>query len=136
MREIYGYSDISNIPVRGEKLICLKNNHKEGLVNGYTFFAQRNARNWDREKESFDLMIDGKTYPVWEGDILGIDPKEYNFFSNLERVDYGYAITCHKSQGSEYDSVIIIDESWGKDKYKWLYTAVTRAKKKVILAYR
>jgi exodeoxyribonuclease-5 len=46
--------------------------------------------------------------------------------------DYGYAITCHKSQGSEWDSLLVIEEPIGKtseERAKWLYTAVTRAKK-------
>lgn len=49
---------------------------------------------------------------------------------------YGYAITCHKSQGSEWDKVLIIEERFPFDKTehaRWLYTAVTRASDKVVL---
>lgn len=53
----------------------------------------------------------------------------------LNNFDYGYAITCHKSQGSEWDTVVVFDESYiFKDlKNKWLYTAITRARKKLII---
>ena len=51
------------------------------------------------------------------------------------RFEYAYAITCHKSQGSEFDFVILFDESWafGEDKNRWLYTAITRAKEKLLI---
>jgi exodeoxyribonuclease-5 len=43
-------------------------------------------------------------------------------------VDFGWVITCHKSQGSQWDEVIVHDESgvFREDADKWLYTAVTR----------
>jgi len=49
---------------------------------------------------------------------------------------YGYAITCHKSQGSEWDNVLVIEEGFPYDKQehqKWLYTACTRAAKKLVI---
>ena len=50
--------------------------------------------------------------------------------------DYGYAITCHKSQGSEWDDVTVVDESavFRQDRDKWLYTAITRAAKRLTIA--
>ena len=49
--------------------------------------------------------------------------------------DFGYAISCHKAQGSEFDKVVIFDESksFPAEQEKWLYTAITRAKKKLII---
>ena len=48
--------------------------------------------------------------------------------------DYAYCITCHKSQGSEFDKVLVFDEYMkGTDHARWLYTAATRAKKKLII---
>jgi ATP-dependent exoDNAse (exonuclease V) alpha subunit len=46
--------------------------------------------------------------------------------------DFGYVITCHKSQGSEWDNVLVWDEYvppqlW--DMKRWRYTAITRAAK-------
>ena len=49
---------------------------------------------------------------------------------------YGYAITCHKSQGSEWDNVLVIEEGFPFDKeehIRWLYTACTRAAKKLVI---
>jgi ATP-dependent exoDNAse (exonuclease V) alpha subunit len=53
----------------------------------------------------------------------------------LNQFQYGYAISCHKSQGSQWDTVVIIDEhnSFRQDGNKWLYTAITRAAKKVVV---
>ena len=51
------------------------------------------------------------------------------------RFEFAYAITCHKAQGSEFDSVVVFDESWAfsEEKSRWLYTAITRAKKKLLI---
>ena len=49
---------------------------------------------------------------------------------------YGYAITAHKAQGSEWDRVLVIEEKFPFDKMehaRWLYTAVTRASQKLVL---
>jgi hypothetical protein len=46
---------------------------------------------------------------------------------------YGYCITAHKSQGSEWPSVLVLNEAWGKEQVNWLYTAVTRAEDEVAI---
>jgi exodeoxyribonuclease-5 len=49
---------------------------------------------------------------------------------------YGYAITCHKSQGSQWDKILIVEEGFPFDKTehaRWLYTAVTRAVEKAVI---
>ena len=49
---------------------------------------------------------------------------------------YGYAITCHKSQGSEWDNVLVLEEKFPFDQEehaRWLYTACTRASEKLVL---
>jgi len=49
---------------------------------------------------------------------------------------YGYAITCHKSQGSEFEKVLVLEESFPFVKLehaRWLYTACTRASEKLVL---
>lgn len=53
----------------------------------------------------------------------------------ITRFEFAYAITCHKAQGSEFDFVIVFDESWvfGEEKNRWLYTAITRAKQKLLI---
>lgn len=52
---------------------------------------------------------------------------------------YGYAITCHKSQGSEWDNVLVLEENFPFDTIehsRWLYTAVTRAAKKLVIVMK
>ncbi len=51
------------------------------------------------------------------------------------RFEFAYAITCHKAQGSEFDFVIVFDESraFGEEQSRWLYTAITRAKDKLMI---
>ena len=51
---------------------------------------------------------------------------------------YAYAVTCHKSQGGQWQNVFIDqgfinDDILGPDYYRWLYTALTRAVDKVFL---
>lgn len=54
-----------------------------------------------------------------------IKPKEF---------DYGYCITCHKSQGSEYSKVLVFEEYLrGGDHAKWLYTAATRSRDRLVI---
>ena len=58
------------------------------------------------------------------GDVI---PKEFT---------YGYAITCHKAQGSEWDKVLVIEEKFPFQKIdhaRWLYTAATRAAEKLVI---
>lgn len=49
---------------------------------------------------------------------------------------YGYAITCHKAQGSEWDKVLVLEEKFPfnrEEHARWLYTACTRASEKLVL---
>ena len=49
---------------------------------------------------------------------------------------YGYAITCHKAQGSQWPQVLVLEESFPFDRIehaRWLYTACTRAEEKLVL---
>ena len=65
----------------------------------------------------------GKLRPKY-GDIV---PKEFA---------YAYAITCHKAQGSSWPNVVVLEESFPFDRMehaRWLYTACTRAEKKLVL---
>ena len=52
------------------------------------------------------------------------------------RMTYGYAITCHSAQGSQWDNVLVIEENFPYDKEehaRWLYTACTRPVSKLVL---
>ena len=56
---------------------------------------------------------------------------------NALQVKYSYSITCHKSQGGQWDRVFVeypyLPEGPNKDFFRWLYTAITRAKKELYL---
>ncbi len=60
-------------------------------------------------------------------------------YLNALRCVYGYALTCHKSQGGEWDEVFLsparnITLNPVKSNYQWIYTAMTRAKKYLYVA--
>ena len=60
--------------------------------------------------------------------------KEFRGMAKPMLFDYAYCITCHKSQGSEFDKVLVFNEYMkSTDHKRWLYTAATRAKKKLII---
>ena len=63
--------------------------------------------------------------------------RNFRYKSSIpDQFTYGYAITCHKSQGSEWDKVLVIEEGFPFDKEehkRWLYTACTRAAKKLVI---
>ena len=60
-----------------------------------------------------------------------------NKFFNALQVKFSYAITCHKSQGGQWDTVFVeqpyLPDGIDKDYLRWLYTAITRAKSKLYL---
>jgi len=62
--------------------------------------------------------------------------KENEYFNGLQ-VKFSYAITCHKSQGGQWDTVFIeqpyLPNGIDRDYIRWLYTAMTRAKNKLYL---
>ena len=46
-----------------------------------------------------------------------------------DEFDFGYALTVHKAQGSQWDAVVLFDESYAfrEHRSRWLYTGITRA---------
>ena len=62
--------------------------------------------------------------------------KNNKFFNELQ-VKFSYAITCHKSQGGQWETIMVeqpyLPNGMDKDYLRWLYTAVTRARKKLYL---
>ena len=70
--------------------------------------------------------------------IIFDDRKMVYGFSELDELDLAYAITVHKSQGSEYDAVVMPMYPTAPMllNRNLLYTAVTRAKKLVVMVGR
>ena len=60
-----------------------------------------------------------------------------NTYFNALQVKFSYAITCHKSQGGQWNTIFVeqpyLPNGMDKDYIRWLYTAVTRAKEKLYL---
>ena len=52
-----------------------------------------------------------------------------------DEFDFGYALTVHKAQGSQWDNVMLFDESYafGEHRNRWLYTGLTRAAKRLTI---
>jgi len=102
----------------GDKVLQLQNNPNLGIMNGDTGVIK--ALTKDDEDEYLYIMFDKMVkYPK----------------TNLDELTLGYAISIHKSQGSEFKNVIIPISAAFRImmKKKLIYTAVTRAKEKIIL---
>ena len=54
---------------------------------------------------------------------------------NSDEFDYGYALTVHKAQGSQWDRLVLFDESFAfrESRERWLYTAITRAAEQITI---
>lgn len=142
IRELTGIST-DPLPVEGDRLVCLRNNHDLGILNGSIWYVQSTeerahttrhiglALSQDPEVQYKEeaLFLHAHTAPF-----LGM---QLNFWEarDFEEFDYGYALTCHKAQGSQWPNVMIFDESktFGVSWRSWLYTAVTRASERVVL---
>lgn len=130
-RELLGRTN--ELPQTDDKLVCLRNNHEIGLLNGQIWncledsifdgdYAILKIRDTDN-----NATIDVTAHPHY---FHGNQP-DYWERKDAEEFDYGYALTVHKSQGSQWDNVLLFDEWYGKDRRKWLYTAITRAAQRI-----
>lgn len=135
IRKLLGHP--STDPVPGDKLVCLRNDHNIGLLNGAIWMVDEiGLIDGDRISMTVKPQEGGEATAV-EAHMhyfQGRD-KELQWFEKREaqEFDYGYALTCHKAQGSQWDHVVVFDESWvfREDRAKWLYTAITRAAEKL-----
>jgi exodeoxyribonuclease V len=57
----------------------------------------------------------------------------YTLRRESDEFDYGYALTVHKAQGSQWDNVMLFDESFAfrEHRARWLYTGLTRAARRL-----
>ncbi len=133
MRELLGYG--AERPQVGEKLVCLRNDKKKGLLNGGTWTVQ--TVHADRGAK-LSMSVKPEEEPDRKAVRIGVLPA---FFEGREdelppgtrrdsdQFDYGYSLTVHKAQGSQWDDVVLFDESFAfrEHRDRWLYTALTRA---------
>ena len=63
------------------------------------------------------------------------DEVPFSLRRNSDEFDYGYALTVHKSQGSQWDDVVLFDESYAfrEHRNRWLYTGITRAARRLTI---
>ncbi len=150
MRRSAGYEGMA--PGEGEPLMICKNSRQFPLlVNGTPVFSAIDHEPLEEGKERFVVDVfdeEGKRYKMfaYQG-LLEEHEKRVKGFSSADKsrayrsrindnhIDFAWAITCHKSQGSQWDEVIVHDESgvFREDADKWLYTAVTRTAGGLIL---
>lgn len=132
--------------VQDEKIIVLRNNLNEAVFNGMILFVKKIIREEQVGKFTKHLVWTcdcedeiGKHYelPIWQVPYKNPELIRKDTFIPREVVysTYGYVITCHKSQGSEWDKLMVFDEwmpprIW--DMKRWRYTAITRAAKQLI----
>lgn len=125
----------SRDPVDGDRLMCLRNNHKLGLLNGEIYSCSGDSKILDQH--TLQMFVDDgvslESIESWRAPFYGEKLGHWDSSGDIQEFTYGYVMTAHKSQGSQFDSVIVFDESnyFRADATKWLYTACTRAAKKL-----
>jgi len=133
VRTLKGITD--PYPVIDDRLVCLNNNHDTGLLNGAIYSVLKVGGVMD-SKVQLDILPEGKKFAqevmAHEQYFLGEEPSWFEK-REAECFDFGYALTVHKAQGSQWDSVLLFDESacFRQDRWKWLYTGITRAAEKL-----
>jgi exodeoxyribonuclease-5 len=137
IRELNGFRD--PMPAAGEKLVCLRNDKTKGLLNGGTWQIQamRSIRNDylrmdvvpddDVRRKAAEVSVHKSFFEGTEEDLPFVLRRESDEFT------YGYALTVHKAQGSQWDDLVLFDESYAfrEHRSRWLYTALTRAAERV-----
>lgn len=152
-------------PIVGDRVVCLQNVHAREVFNGMTgTIAVIKDSDYLTSKYKHPHFITLQVRMDAETDYFGREVLKYQF--NQEKPlketivhpphareldpddfghlwDYGYCLTAHKSQGSEFDNVVVYEETGmrklmertmgGEGWRRWLYTAVTRAKKQLII---
>ncbi|WP_084364143.1 ATP-dependent RecD-like DNA helicase [Rhizobium sp. RU36D] len=135
LRELKGFN--VEYPQAGDKLVCLRNDQVKGLLNGSLWQVMTSSRETvkpginllikpeddDMDRGAAKIKLLKAAFEDIETEIPWATRKRYDEF------DYGYALTVHKAQGSQWNDVVLFDESWAfrDTRERWLYTAVTRA---------
>lgn len=142
-----------NYLVPGDKVICRQNkwdislNDDISLVNGLIGYVDNTYKESRTSGCKMDIDFRPEFYKNEYFSHVAID-HNYPFYPYDKRMtinpmmqknllfEFGNCITCHLSQGSQYDTVLVYVEHGGSNSLyfkQWLYTAITRAKKRLIL---
>ena len=132
----------STKPEIGDRIICRQNNWEVDLGEKGFYLTNGSAGSiMDLDPQSisdnscnFEFLSDvtGQT-KIMDMDYryiqLPYSDRRFYGMSKFNKFEYGYAITTHLSQGSQYPKVLFIDEKFGSldDRKKMRYTAITRA---------
>lgn len=137
-------------PIPGERLICCKNNHREGLFNGGMGALSSISDAQGRGRDAYSLSVRMEDLERETEDLLTDPHLFFNHFNQgkteripghkpaLNEFDWGYIITTHKAQGSSWEHVTVVDDSiaFRENRDKWMYTAITRAETGLTLLLR
>ena len=128
------------LPVAGDKLVCLRNNRKKALFNGGLWRVKSRAAS----KSKIITMRLSPDEEVSSAKVTKVSVRADCFGGGIEDIpweqrrpydefDYGYVLTVHKSQGSQWNDVVLFDESFAfqDSRARWLYTGITRAAKRL-----
>lgn len=121
---------------RAVRCMCVKNNRTANIWNGSlgTFDLEKVTEWGLRGRFTNDVGEERAIEASFDG--WGTNPGDVDWQQNDPQIalDLGYCITVHKSQGSEFNNVVVLDETFPRmsDRNKWRYTAATRAKKAVV----
>lgn len=141
LRELKGFTQA--IPQAGDKLVCLRNDPSKALLNGSLWQVMTSSK--ETVKPGINLMIRPEDDDMDRGaskikllKSVFEDPDLEVPWSTKKRYDdfdYGYALTVHKAQGSQWNSVVLFDESYAfrDTRERWLYTAITRAAERLVI---
>ena len=137
IRDLSGFKEPQ--PVAGDRLVCLRNDRTKGLINGGLWrvealggmqkdFVKMTLKPEDEgARASVKVAVLKQFFEGTDGDLAWPLRRESDEF------DYGYALTVHKAQGSQWDDVMLFDESFAfrEHRARWLYTGLTRAAKRL-----
>lgn len=125
-----------DLPSPGERIVCLRNSREHGVFNGMLATVRAIRCNDSVEVPELDMVDDdGRAFSG-----LPFEPSQFGSEERLDQVsrkrllfDYGYALTCWKAQGSEWDRVLVIERIHpDTSAARWRYTAATRARQELV----
>jgi len=140
LRQLQGFE--GPLPAAGDKLVCLRNDNAKGLLNGSLWQVTSAPRT---VKQSMNLLVRAEDEGIERNSakikVLKAVFEEpgaeipWQMRRRHDDFDYGYALTVHKAQGSQWDEVVLFDESYAfrEHRQRWLYTGITRAAQRLTI---
>jgi exodeoxyribonuclease-5 len=126
-------------PVVGDRMVCLRNNPRKKLLNGQIWIVtdatRRSNGKWsllladDEGKGEAKVLTHKAFFSGEEESMAWAERRQFDEFT------FGYCLTVHKAQGSQWDNVYLFDESFvfREERARWLYTGITRAAERITI---